>query len=52
MSTKDIWNGLGHWLRAIDDTLHDDPTEALTRRVEELEARLAEIQCPRSGPSS
>ncbi|MEM8689851.1 MAG: hypothetical protein AAGF81_21185 [Pseudomonadota bacterium] len=52
MSTKDIWNSFGHWLRAIDDTLHDDPTEALTRRVEHLEARLEKIQCPASGSSS
>ena len=52
MSTKEFWNGLGHWLRAIDDAVFDDPNEALTRRIEQLETRLAEVECPKQGSST
>ena len=49
---QDFWAGFGHWLRAIDDSVHDDPNEALVRRVENLEARLVRLEAPETGRAS
>ncbi len=50
--TQDFWTGFRHWLRAIDDVVHHDPSDVLVRKVEQLEARLARFEEPKAGPSA
>ncbi len=44
-----FWTSFKHWLRAFDDIVHGDPSDALARKVEQLEARLSRIENTKPG---
>lgn len=50
--TQGVWTGLRDWLRALDDSIHHDPSDALMKKVEQLEVRLAQIEAAKPGASS
>ena len=39
-----IWTRLWHGLRALDEAVHDTPTEALHREIRSMEARLSKLE--------
>jgi hypothetical protein len=39
-----IWTRLWHGLRAFDEAVHDNPTQALYRRIRRMEARLDDLE--------
>ncbi|MEE9195585.1 MAG: hypothetical protein V3U44_07060 [Alphaproteobacteria bacterium] len=39
-----IWTRLWHRLRAFDEAVHDNPTQALHRRIRRMEARLDDLE--------
>ena len=50
--TQDVWARFRDWLRAFDDIVHHDPNDALVRKVEQLERRLAQSEEVKPGRSA
>ena len=41
---RQFWDGLFHWMKALDDAVDYDPNEAIYRKLGRLEARLDELE--------
>jgi hypothetical protein len=39
-----FWRKIGHWLRAVEQAMDHDPTDAMHCRMNILEARLPDVE--------
>jgi hypothetical protein len=42
-----LWRKIWHWLRAVEEAMDHDPTDALHRRINILETRLRDLEATR-----
>ena len=50
--TRQFWDGVFHWMKALDDAVDYDSHEPIYRRLGRLEARLDELERMTANPKS